>query len=149
MPFPKWFNELGQRVHIEPYHVFAKDEVNEILSEAERRIQSAESSLRYFRNLTERQQEAFRKTLQLSYDLEYPISPTLLILIADDIDCGGECDTVWREHDTNASGCSKEEEDECPFANAAALRELARTIINQRWVLAFNNPWNPPERRRL
>jgi hypothetical protein len=55
------------------------------------------------------------------------INPDLLEYAADEIDCGCECDTYWREFDTNASGCKASEKGEyCQNDLAETLRELAK-----------------------
>lgn len=55
------------------------------------------------------------------------INPDLLDQAADEIDCCPGCENVWREYDTNASGCRKSEYGEyCPNDVAETLRALAK-----------------------
>lgn len=43
------------------------------------------------------------------------------------IDCGGSCENIWWESDTNASGCRKSENgDYCPNDVAETLRDVAK-----------------------
>lgn len=80
-----------------------------------------------------------RAALDLSYALQYPVSPELLDQVADEIDCGGTCDTAWREWDTNATGCTKSDtSDGCAFEKAANLRDFAKALRIQAWTLAFS-----------
>ena len=55
------------------------------------------------------------------------INPDVLDKSADEIDCGSACTFVWRENDTNASGCSRSEAGEyCPNDVAETLRAVAK-----------------------
>jgi len=55
------------------------------------------------------------------------INPQSLMQAADEIDCGGSCDHLWHEYDTNASGCKRSENGEyCPNDIAETLRALAK-----------------------
>ena len=93
---------------------------------------------RYLRSVEEVDRQVMRETYALAYSLKWDFNPEILRAAADQIDCGGECDTVWREHDTNAAGCTKSETQEgCPFEIAHNLREMATAICNQHWLLAF------------
>ena len=54
-------------------------------------------------------------------------APELLEHAADEIDCGRECESIWWESDTNASGCHTSERGEyCPNDLAETLRALAK-----------------------
>lgn len=54
-------------------------------------------------------------------------NPQILRAIADEIDCDGQCEFIWREWDTNAGGCHKSERgDYCPNDLAETLRAVAR-----------------------
>lgn len=72
-----------------------------------------------------------RKYMEMAYQLQYPPSPELLEHIAGRIDCGGNCDTAWREWDTNAAGCTLSETEGCPFEEATQLREFAKALRTQ------------------
>lgn len=81
-----------------------------------------------------RAEDCFNKTrewMDASYHLRYPVSPELIEAAADQIDCGGECETAWREWDTNATGCTKSDTDGCPFEMAAELRGFAKALRTQ------------------
>ncbi|MDP1873701.1 hypothetical protein [Phenylobacterium sp.] len=79
-----------------------------------------------------------RAALDLSYHLRYPPCPMLLDQVADLIDCGDGCENAWREHDTNATGCTRSESAEgCPFEMACELRDFAKALRIQAWTLAF------------
>lgn len=55
------------------------------------------------------------------------INPHLMEQAADEIDCGGFCENIWWESDTNASGCRKSEKGEyCPNDVAETLRAVAK-----------------------
>lgn len=54
-------------------------------------------------------------------------NPDLLDQAAEEIDCDGMCENIWREGDTNASGCYAAEKGEyCPNDVAETLREVAK-----------------------
>lgn len=54
-------------------------------------------------------------------------NPDLLEKAADEIDCGADCEEVWREYDTNASGCRAYEAGKfCPNDIAETLRSVAK-----------------------
>ena len=98
----------------------------------------------HLKSREEMDRDARRKVHELAYALQYDFNPEVLDLCAKHIDCGGDCDTVWREHDTNASGCSKSDsEDGCPFELACQLREMATAVRQRAWLLAFaDGAWN-------
>lgn len=92
--------------------------------------------------------EHMRAALDLSYAIKWPADPEFLDLIADQIDCGGECETAWREWDTNATGCTKSDSAEgCPFEHACRLRDFAKAMRIHAWTLAFAPPDSNPEAR--
>lgn len=74
----------------------------------------------------------------LSCALRYEFDPEVIDRAAEEIDCGGQCDTAWRESDTNATGCTKSESAEgCPFEHVTELRAIAAGIRLKAWMAAF------------
>jgi hypothetical protein len=63
------------------------------------------------------------------YQFNYPPDPKLLREIADEIDCGTNCEHCHTEWDTNAHICSRTESPEgCAFEKANCLREFAKAV---------------------
>lgn len=63
------------------------------------------------------------------FQFSYPIDPRTLREVADEIDCGPDCEHGSVEWDTNAHNCSRENRTEgCAFAKACELRQLAEAI---------------------
>lgn len=108
---------------------------------AEARATKAEEERDGWKRVAEERFEAMRNAHDLAYATRYLFDPDFLDRMAEKIDCGGECDSAWREHDTNATGCTKSEsEDGCPFEDAATLRDISKAIRLQAWSLAFEPP---------
>ena len=63
------------------------------------------------------------------HEFRYPPCQALLRQVADEIDCGNDCDNGHTEHDTNAFVCVKSESAEgCCFEKAEALRNFAKAL---------------------
>ena len=102
------------------------------------RIDALEGERDAWRATAEHHFAHMRAALDLSYHLRYPPCPMLLDQVADLIDCGDGCENAWREHDTNATGCTRSESAEgCPFEMACELRDFAKALRIQAWTLAF------------
>lgn len=70
-----------------------------------------------------------RKLRDALFQFSYPIDPQTLREVADEIDCGSDCEHGSVEWDTNAHNCSRENKAEgCAFAKAYKLRLLAEAI---------------------
>ena len=70
-----------------------------------------------------------RKLRDALFQFNYPIDPQTLREVADEIDCGSDCEHGSVEWDTNAHNCSRENRTEgCAFAKACELRQLAEAI---------------------
>ncbi len=70
-----------------------------------------------------------RKLRDALFQFSYPIDPQTLREVADEIDCGSDCEHGSVEWDTNAHNCSRENKAEgCAFAKACELRLLAEAI---------------------
>ena len=70
-----------------------------------------------------------RKLRDALFQFNYPIDPKTLREVADEIDCGSDCEHGSVEWDTNAHNCSRENRAEgCAFAKACELRQLAEAI---------------------
>lgn len=73
-----------------------------------------------------------RKLRDALFQFSYPIDPKTLREVADEIDCGHDCEYGSVEWDTNAHNCSRENRQEgCAFAKASELRLLAEAIETQ------------------
>lgn len=70
------------------------------------------------------------------HPLTYPPDPITLRAIADEIDCGRDCESGYTEHDTNAFVCRKEERGECGWSKAEELRAFASAVEARRATLA-------------
>ncbi|HZR87860.1 MAG TPA: hypothetical protein VFB02_13705, partial [Bradyrhizobium sp.] len=91
----------------------------------ENRVERAEERAR-------QSHQKMREYMEASWHLRYPVTPELLEAAAERIDCGGECESAWREWDTNATGCTQSETKEgCPFEMAAELRDFAKALRTQ------------------
>lgn len=71
--------------------------------------------------------EQIRNLQHVAHQFKYPPDAKMLRYIADEIDCS-PCENLSVEYDTNASHCRKEDDGECPAANAWALREFAKAV---------------------
>jgi len=73
-----------------------------------------------------------RKLRDALFQFSYPIDAKTLREVADEIDCGHDCEYGNVEWDTNAHNCSRENRQEgCAFAKASELRLLADAIETQ------------------
>lgn len=70
----------------------------------------------------------FFKARDALFQFNYPPDPITLRSIADEIDCGRDCEVGYTEHDTNAFVCRKEERGECGWSKAEELRGFANAI---------------------
>lgn len=105
------------------------------------RVERAERERDAWKRTAEHHFGHMRAALDLAYAIRWPADPEFLDLIADQIDCGGECETSWREWDTNATGCTKSDSAEgCPFEHACRLRDFAKAMRIHAWTLAFSPP---------
>lgn len=122
----------------------AADIIRALLSERNalvERVKRAEQERDAWKRTAEHHFGHMRAALDLSYAIRWPADPEFLDLIADQIDCGGECETSWREWDTNATGCTKSDSAEgCPFEHACRLRDFAKAMRIHAWTLAFSPP---------
>ncbi len=115
------------------------------LDQSAQALEEAERERDNWKRTAEHHFGHMRAALDLSYAIRWPADPEFLDLIADQIDCGGECDTAWREWDTNATGCTRSDSAEgCPFEHACRLRDFAKAMRIHAWTLAFAPP---PESR--
>jgi hypothetical protein len=62
------------------------------------------------------------------YQFQYPPDPKMLREIADEIDCGADCEHGHTEWDTNAHACSRFDRGECTGEKAWCLRQFADAI---------------------
>ena len=62
------------------------------------------------------------------YQFQYPPDPKMLREIADEIDCGSDCEHGHTEWDTNAHVCSRSDRGECTGEKAWHLRQFADAI---------------------
>lgn len=78
-----------------------------------------------------------RRLRDALFQFDYPPDPTTLREIADEIDCGADCEYGHVEGDTNAHNCSRERRDEgCASAKAWELRQFADAIETHRSLLS-------------
>ncbi|MUO70066.1 hypothetical protein [Agrobacterium vitis] len=80
------------------------------------------------------QQEEIRKLRDIAYHLGNGCAPgniDLLEMIANEIDCGRDCEHGSTEWDTNAFNCRKIDEGTCAGTNAEELRQLAKAFRNR------------------
>jgi hypothetical protein len=77
--------------------------------------------------IVNQQRNQIRALHHVAHQFKYPPDAKLLRYIADEIDCG-PCENLNVEYDTGASHCRREEDGECPAANAWALREFAKAV---------------------
>jgi Lar family restriction alleviation protein len=87
-----------------------------------------------------------RAALDLSYALQYPVDPTFLEQIAEEIDCGSRCEHGGTEYDTGSHYCHEENARHpihpwgCSGYAASELRDFAKALRVQAWTLAFAPP---------
>lgn len=74
------------------------------------------------------------------HPLKNPPDPKMLRAIADEIDCGRDCEIGYTEHDTGAFVCRKEDRGECGWAKAEELRAFATAIGTREFTLAASAP---------
>ncbi|MCM2441148.1 hypothetical protein HGO34_15610 [Agrobacterium vitis] len=105
------------------------------------------SDISGFRNMLDarhnQQQGEIRKLRDIVYHLGDGCAPgniDLLEMIANEIDCGRDCENGSTEWDTNAFNCRKIDEGTCAGTNAEELRQLASAFRN-RMALASMPAW--------
>jgi hypothetical protein len=87
-----------------------------------------------------------RRLRDALFQFNYPPDPKVLREIADEIDCGNDCEHGHVEWDTNAHNCSRERRAEgCSLAKAWELRQFAdavevRNALNASHAYAIAEP---------
>lgn len=114
--------EQEQRTLVEAGKLLVRIQISSIQDDRVRMLAKALTTARQ-----EGRQEgeaAFRAALD---ERDLFLNPDLLDQAAGEIDCCPDCERVWREYDTNASGCGASERgDYCPNDVAETLRALAK-----------------------
>ena len=82
-----------------------------------------------FKKAWEADRKRFFEARDALYQFNYPPDPKLLREIADEIDCGNDCEHGHTEWDTNAHVCSRADRKEgCAGEKASCLRQFADAI---------------------
>ncbi len=87
--------------------------------------------------------EEDRKIRDVAYHLGDDCVPgniDLLEQVANDIDCGRDCDHASTEHDTNAFNCPLMEKGKCAGTAAEELRQLATAFRNRAKIIPDGVP---------
>lgn len=103
-------------------------EASERANEAEARTTAAEAQVKEMREERDKWRDDYFKARDALHPLTYPPDPQMLRAIADEIDCGRDCETGYTEYDTGAFVCRKEDRGECGFAKAEELRAFAAAV---------------------
>lgn len=96
---------------------------------SETKDETIEPSLAESRSRDDEWRQRYFEARDALFQFKYPPDPRLLREIADEIDCGSDCEHGNTEWDTNAHVCSRSERKEgCAGEKASCLRQFADAI---------------------
>lgn len=106
----------------------SSERTQQILDDAATAIKIHDGVLRQKKDI-ERWRSQYFAARDALYQFNYPPDPRLLREIADEIDCGTDCEHGSTEWDTDAHNCSREDRAEgCAAQKASCLREFAKAV---------------------